>query len=128
MKVRVYRNLNNGLVSIMCEKTRLVLGYGQEIMLDEVDFIVNESGRQRVLRDKCKNVHAYARGTIISATDFLPLKGRKISIEPSESMLQPSERIFYNPYRSGSFTDLEGRRVSRANRCFINGAGEIYAC
>ena len=63
--VRVYRNLNNGKISILDKKTNKVVGYAKSCFVIPMDnqttikCVVLEGGRNRVLRDKQKNVHAF---------------------------------------------------------------------
>lgn len=67
---RVYRNLNNHKISVQLKvpgKGWLVAGHVTEAVLAGVTFHVSESGRQRVLQKRCKNVHAYAQATLIGA-------------------------------------------------------------
>ena len=67
--VRVYFNLHKKTWSIKDRKTNRVLGWSDKIFLRECNMIVSEKGRQRVLRDKRKNVHAYVDG-ILTANDY----------------------------------------------------------
>ena len=59
MRVQVYRNLNNGLISIQDLSTGLVLGHASAVDMEEANFIVREAGRQQVIREQRKNVHAF---------------------------------------------------------------------
>ena len=63
---RVYRNLHNGLFSVQQKQGNrwLVVGHVSEIVLRDVTFEVNENGRQRVLREQKKYVHAYVCGYV----------------------------------------------------------------
>lgn len=73
--------------------------------LENVTFKVSEAGRQRVLREGRKNVHAYIIGDLV---DGQPLtKG---------------ETVTYNPYRFSSFVlkDTEAP-VHKAERLSIVG-------
>jgi hypothetical protein len=56
------------------------------VALTNVTFKVSEAGRQRVLQEKRKNVHAGVVGTLV---DSLGSVG--------------SERVTYNPYKGGTF-------------------------
>ncbi len=58
------------------------------LVLTDVHFKVSEAGRQRVIRDKRKNVHAFAVG-IISTTPLGGLTGLVC--------------VGYNPYKAGHF-------------------------
>jgi hypothetical protein len=88
MRVRVYRNLHRNCLSVQHKTDRgwRLLQHIHAIALRDVRFIVNESGRQRVLREKKKNVHAFIEGTVCD--DFI-----------SDS----SSLVYYNPYLYCSF-------------------------
>jgi hypothetical protein len=88
MQVRVYRNLNKKCLSIQhkTEKGWRVRGYTDKIFLSNARFIVNESGRKRVIKEKKKNVHAFIEG-ILEEEFNLPL----------------STPVYYNPYLYSSF-------------------------
>lgn len=66
MKVKVYFNLHKHCFSVVSlekgDSYGKVVAHVSEIMLSEVKFKVSEAGRQRVLREKRKNVHAYCVG------------------------------------------------------------------
>jgi hypothetical protein len=63
----------------------IVVGYSNEICLADCKFIVNEKSRQKVLREKKKNVHAFVRGLVVP------------SIEGE------LEKATYNPYKRPTF-------------------------
>ncbi len=86
--VKVYRNLHNGKMSI--QQGGLVVGHCDEIMINRAEFIVSEAGRQRVIKEKRKNVHAFVRGYLYGSC----WESRKASGGVSVS---------YNPYKAGSF-------------------------
>ena len=88
MRVRVYFNLHKKIFSVLDKKTGRVSFYAQILTLKNVKFIVKESGRKRVLKDKVKNVHAYIEGDMLNESPInldLPIK------------------IRYNPYEHESF-------------------------
>lgn len=89
-RVRVYFNLHKRLFSVQekGEKGWRVIGHTNNITLKDVRFKVNEAGRQRVLKEKRKNVHAYVEGYV--SHDSFDCKSPM--------------RVKYNPYRAGSFT------------------------
>lgn len=89
-KVRIYFNLHKKVWSIKDKKTNLVLGWTNKIRLINCEFKVYESGRQRVLKDRKKNVHAYVDGTI--ASNFY------MSIRQ-----YACAHFTYNPYKYDSF-------------------------
>jgi len=89
--VRIYRNLNNGQMSIQkkIEKSWKVIAHVKDIVLENAIFYVSETGRQRVIRDKRKNVHAWSEAKVVG-----------------ESIVKTStlDRVHYCPYRQSHFT------------------------
>jgi hypothetical protein len=95
-KVFVYWNLHRDCWSVKALDGELkgkVIYHAQEIPLWECEFKVSEAGRQRVLREKCKNVHAGVVGYM------------------QDDMLAPAfklgRRVTYNPYKYDSFVDAQ---------------------
>lgn len=87
-KIKVYRNLRTGGFSILDHKTGLVVAHANTITIVNAEFKVNEKGRQRVLREKQKNVHAYVCGTFF----------------PNYAVKSIGKEVSYNPYEQSSFT------------------------
>lgn len=89
-RVRVYFNLHKLLFSVQekGENGWRVVRHTNNITLRDVRFKVSEAGRQRVLREKRKNVHAFVEGYV--STSSFDCKSPVV--------------IKYNPYRAGSFT------------------------
>jgi len=114
MKKRVYFNLHKRLFSVQ-EKVNgqwKVIGHTDDITLYNVTFKVSEAGRQRVLKEKRKNVHGYVEGY---SSDY-------------EGSL--TTQIRYNPYKYDSFVDESDGKVysSRfAKLQLINGRPQISA-
>ena len=67
MKVFVYYNLNKFLWSVKSldgpTKGR-VIAHADKLLLRDITYEVSEAGRQRVLREKRKNVHAGIVGNL----------------------------------------------------------------
>lgn len=122
MRVKVYKNLNNGLWSIKCSKAGVVLGYASSLILTHCDFVVYELGRQRVLREKQKNVHAFVIGTLSSVDGFNPFKGRTIeTIENNKKVTNP-EIVTYDPYKYPSFVSTKDLKpITKADRVLLSG-------
>lgn len=94
--VKVYRNLKHGrnakpLYSIMQDGK--VKARRHQVLLSSAVFVVLESGRQRVLQQKRKNVHAFVIGKL--ATDG--------AMGIDEHGTDLPARIRYNPYHTGYF-------------------------
>ena len=67
-----------------------VIDHTHNICLDHAEFVVRESGRQRVLKQKQKNVHAFVRGVM------------RPSSSSNDNRLGNAT---YNPYLYSSFVD-----------------------
>ena len=103
-KVFVYRNLHKNCFSVKCVKTGLVIAHVDEIVLENVTFKVSQAGRQRVLREKRKNVHAGVQGTWVKNETAVSLK----------------HSVTYNPYKYDSFVEKATEvPVKTAARCVI---------
>jgi hypothetical protein len=113
--VKVYRNLNNDCLSIV--KDGLVNGYAQYVELTDVTFEVNEKGRQRVLQERRKNVHAYVCGKILYG-DMRNGDDIQAIYDLIES--QGYKRVVYNPYKYDGFVVCEtGKKVEKANFAIV---------
>jgi len=86
--IRSYFNLHKKLFSIQ-EKVNgrwKVTRHVNFLVLKDVSFKVSEKGRQRVLKEKRKNVHGYVYGTESILIDVIP-----------------AGNIKYDPYKYSSF-------------------------
>jgi len=95
MRVFVYFNLRKKVFSVRAlegAKKGLVVAHVNRILIDEPEFVVSEAGRQRVLREQQKNVHAGVRGTWTAWVD---------GIERWD-YLTP---VTYNPYLYSTFVE-----------------------
>lgn len=107
---QVYWNVNKKCWSIRDKKTRLVVGHSDWVTLADVRFVVQEGGRQRVLREKRKNVHAWAEGRVVG------LKRWRWS----------GTLVNYNPYKDKFFTDrASGAKVERVDRARLGPNGKV---
>ena len=115
--VRVFKNWKHDCYSIM--QHGKLLASAKQVRLADVEFRVRESGRQRMLRNQRKNVHAFASGELL---DY---------VHPDESRnLEKLEGrgVFYNPYEFSTFVDNETQSpVKTANVAHFDEDGVIYA-
>lgn len=90
--VEVYRNLHHNCFSV--RQDGIVCCHAEEIPLILVEFRVGKKGRERVISEKRKNVHAFVRGTVSAFADDIYhfLKQR-----PLRGFAR------YNPYESDQF-------------------------
>ncbi len=128
MRVFVYWNLHRSCWSIKAlqgPQRGRVIGHARDVELASCEFRVSEAGRQRVLREGRKNVHAGIVGTLCiwhehgggSASLMHPCEG------PGAARRWEVEQITYNPYRAPTFVSVDGpaRPVRRAERVVMRG-------
>ena len=87
MKVKCYFNLHKKVFSV--QHNGIVIAHKDSLVLRNAVFKVSEAGRQRVLKEKRKNVHAYVIGEM-------------------EEYFEPQGEVndvTYNPYVYSSFVD-----------------------
>lgn len=99
MRADIYRNLHKDCYSIRGVKSRKVIGYSQFFLLNFCKFRVQEGGRQRVIKNKRKNVHAFIRGVILWDDEENVKRWMKLESTP--------HKITYNPYKFSSFVDVD---------------------
>ncbi len=64
-------------------------GHTTHAVIHNARFVVGEGGRQRVIKEKAKNVHAFVRGTVSHVEEHnVPAHAVPVS---------------YNPYKAGHF-------------------------
>ena len=116
-KVQVYRNLHKGtaqgaVYSVRDKATRLVSSHRKWLVLEDVRFHVGQRGRQRVLDECSKNVHAWVEGVVDEADSSDQSDKTKIQfLERMDVVAWGHElaKVTYDPYKYSSFvfTDSE---------------------
>jgi len=115
--VKVYYNLHKKTFSV--QKDGRIIMYADYVKLKDVTFKVREGGKERVRKEKKKNVHAFVIGTLLDYCEW-----------PCENM--PTETndhvITYNPYEYDSFVRLDTKEpVFSANEIdMINSKNKIF--
>ena len=95
-RVQIYWNSHKRLWSV--RQNRRVVLHAENLLLSDCRFVVNERGRQRVLREKRKNVHAYVEGTLAAFG----------------LGLHTAIRVTYNPYQDSAFVSM-GEPITTAD-------------
>lgn len=118
LKVFVYRNLHKDCWSVKAlegiDRGR-VIAHMKEVTLWNCKFKVSEAGRQRVLKERRKNVHAGVVGYIDKYLD-----------DWTCSITIP---VTYNPYKYDSFVRAEDEQpIESANFVFMSPNKEVRAC
>lgn len=88
---RIYFNLHKRLFSAQQRTDRgwRVVEHSDTVQLYDVRFTVSKAGRERVLREQCKNVHAYIYGNRIRGLDA--------------TVRSDIYEATYNPYKCSTF-------------------------
>lgn len=110
---RVYFNLHKQVWSVqgyIKGRGWIVLFHCPELWLENVTFKVSEAGRQRVIRSRRKNVHAFAIGTMCDIFQHSP----------------NAERASYNPYRGNTFVVANDRPIHKAKWAHFTKDRKVY--
>ena len=100
MRVFVYSNLHRHLWSIKAltgPQKGLVIGHSHTVLLQDAVGKVSQAGRARVLRDRCKNVHAGIVGTLVHTE--------------GEAYFPGLTEVTYNPYKYTTFVHKDTEEV-----------------
>lgn len=129
-RVRVYRNLNNGLLSIQEIGSGLILAHCTALRLRDALFRVNEQGRLRVVQTRRKAVHAHVEGLIEEVEGLVSYKGRSLpALSPAKpgDLSDPGRNVRYNPYKWATFVDEHLQVVTQAQVVCIHASGLMSA-
>lgn len=100
-RVKIYWNLHKKCFSVQYKG--IVIAHKDTVCLENVEFKVSEAGRQRVLRESRKNVHATVHGYLVDSLELDVDKLRKVS---------------YNPYKNETFVVGE-EKISHAASAYL---------
>ena len=91
LPVEIYRNLHAKIdkEEYSIRQKGLVIGHTNSLTLTNCEFKVSQAGRNRVLKDKSKNIHAYIKGNVAVFSTNIPWNNKV--------------RVLYNPYKHKSF-------------------------
>jgi hypothetical protein len=106
-KVFVYRNLHKKQWSI--KQFGLVVGHAEVLLIRDAEFKVGEAGRQRVLQEKKKNVHAGIFGYVANPSEI------KATYQDDDH-IHYHLPVEYNPYPAGCFYSRDHGPVKTINK------------
>jgi hypothetical protein len=95
-RVQVYYNLHKKCLSVRHKGK--VIEHAQEVTLTDARFHVQQAGRERVLKEKRKNVHAYISGKLKETFWFT---------QAPKYTWTAKQRVTYNPYKYKNFVNKE---------------------
>jgi hypothetical protein len=96
--VRVFKNPKQGCYSIF--QNGAVRASARAVRLGDVEFRVREFGRQKMLREQRRTIHAFAVGYLLDHVH--PDEGRDLGAMVGRG-------VRYNPHEAGWFMDTETR-------------------
>ena len=137
MRVRVYYNLTRAVWSIKAMEGPFygkVIAYADEVTIDDAHTVVSQAGRERVLREKQKNVHAYIDGTL-NTVEGLEMRKYAVDLgglETEERPWMPSGRqqVRYNPFQVAHFYwdhDGESTEYQTLDRVLMTADRKVFA-
>ena len=133
-RVKAYYNLHRGGYSVVAADgpdKGLVIAHAEELLLGDVTFAVSEAGRQRVIREKRKNVHAYAIGNLVTSSELMrrawDIPGVAATTSYVDGAIVETQindwiDLHYNPYMMGKFYYI----ADDGFLCHVCGAGMVY--
>ena len=91
-RVMVHYNLHKHTFSITHKG--LVISHADYVKLNDVEFRVRQGGREKVVKEKRKNVHAFVIGTLI---EYCKYPCESLPSEPNSNI------VTYDPYKYNSY-------------------------
>ena len=118
MKAFIYFNLHKRLFSVKAlegANKGKVIAHVDRILVHDATFKVSEAGRQRVIREKRKNVHAGVVGYVLINNEYV------VDSTAIDRIIINGSAITYNPYKYDSFVHLFGEHpISNARLVALN--------
>lgn len=119
----VYYNLHKHCLSLKAldgPRRGCVVLHARGVRLKDVAFRVSQAGRERVLRERSKNVHAGVVGELVEVE---PLSDAPDSgLVSLAQQLGMTRQLTYDPYRFTSFVTRDTEEaVAAAAECIIAG-------
>ena len=113
----VYYNLHKHTFSI--SRNGRVIAHADYVKLTDVEFRVRQGGREKVVREKSKNVHSFVIGTL---EDYCKFPCDNLPSEPNSNI------VTYNPYKYNSYVikDTEEPIYSAGEVELINLRNKIF--
>ena len=106
MKVKVYYNLHKHCFSV--QHKGIVIAHRDIVYIKNATFNVREAGRQKVLREGRKNVHAYVVGEWVDACE---VTGETVTYDPYKYSTFV-RKLYGVPIYNASLVRLENRRIT----------------
>jgi len=114
MEIKVYYNRHKRCLSIQekVDGAWRVVRHAEQCIVKNAKFKVSEAGRQRVLKEQRKNVHAVILGENLGQIAYSSV---------------PKASVSYNPYKAKTFVDEHNNPIHEAEIVVIRGNKNGYA-
>lgn len=97
MRHEAYFNLHKQCLSVRPMGGKV--SHAKAVVFTDVQFVVSKAGRERVIREKRKNVHAFVRGTLSTSTG----NSQAVHVIREYCEHLGLRRVTYNPYKYETF-------------------------
>lgn len=113
MEIKVYYNRHKRCLSIQekVDGAWRVARHAEQCIVKNAKFKVSEAGRQRVLKEQRKNVHAVIVGEELNQITYSKV---------------PNASVTYNPYKAKTFVDERNNPIHEAEIVVIRGNKHGY--
>jgi len=136
-RVKVYYNLQKDCLSVIDAETGLLYCHAHRVELHNAKFRVQLAGRNRVIKEKRKNVHAYIVGDChdigevskerhrlvrgkVESYDICQCEGTMWCDECVPESAEQFRHATYNPYKYDTFVDdVSGESLFKSERVVI---------
>jgi len=136
-RVKVYYNLQKECLSVIDAETGLLYCHAHRVELHDAKFRVQLAGRNRVIKEKRKNVHAYIVGKChdigelpkeryhlvrgkVESYDICQCEGTMWCEECVPESAEQFRHATYNPYKYDTFVDdVSGESLFKSERVVI---------
>ncbi len=136
-RVKVYYNLQKECLSVIDAETGLLYCHAHRVELHNAKFRVQLAGRNRVIKEKRKNVHAYIVGDChdigevskerhrlvrgkVESYDICQCEGTMWCEECVPESAEQFRHATYNPYKYDTFVDdVSGESLFKSERVVI---------
>jgi len=146
-RVKVYYNLQKDCLSVIDAETGLLYCHAHRVELHNAKFRVQLAGRNRVVKEKRKNVHAYIVGDChdigevskerhrlvrgkVEKYDICQCKGTMWCEECIPESAEQFRHATYNPYKHDTFVDdVSGESLFKSERVVVRdrtAVGPLY--
>ena len=131
MKVRAYYNLHRHCWSVQAlegEHKGRVIGHAAAVELNQFNTKVSLAGRERVLKERKKNVHAFIEGQLVGATEWISKRDTGIPSGISGDLGRYRTQITYNPYKYDCFVEVgsEHLEVTKGYSVHLSNTRKVY--